>query len=132
MALNIDLGPTLLALAGLGPPPLMQGVSLAPYLADPDAPGRQAWLVENHREFPYNAPSYRGVRTERYLYVEYEGRFDPTLHDVVDDPRQLHDLMDTAEAERVVPMLRAQLAALKRGERLDGPSDSGRGVDRAG
>jgi N-acetylglucosamine-6-sulfatase len=119
MALNIDLGPTLLALAGAPAPASMQGMSLARFLAEPDAPGRRAWLVENHREFPYNAPSYRGVRTQRHLYVEYEGRFEPTLHDVVADPRQLRDLMDTPEAERVLPELRAMLAALKRGERFD-------------
>jgi N-acetylglucosamine-6-sulfatase len=119
MALNIDLGPTLLELAGVPVPEDMQGMSLARHLTEPEAPGRRAWLVENHREFPYNAPSYRGVRTERHLYVEYEGRFEPTLHDVVADPRQLDDRMGTAEAERLVPGLREMLDALKRGERLD-------------
>jgi N-acetylglucosamine-6-sulfatase len=120
MALNIDLGPTLLELAGASVPGPMQGMSLAPALADPDFVGRRAWLVEHHREFPYNAPSYRGVRTGRWLYVEYEGRFEPTLHDVVADPQQRHDRMGTSEAERVLPELRAMLEALKRGERLDG------------
>jgi len=119
MALNIDLGPTLLELAGGGVPAAMQGTSLVRFLDEPEAPGRRAWLVENHREFPYTAPSYRGVRSERHLYVEYEGRFEPTLHDVVADPRQQHDLMGTPEGERVLPELRHMLAALKRGERLD-------------
>ena len=59
------------------------------------------------------------MRTERWLYVEYEGRFEPSLHDVVADPKQLHDRMGTPEAERVLPALREQLEALKRGERLD-------------
>jgi N-acetylglucosamine-6-sulfatase len=120
LALNLDLGPTLLDLAGAPVPGPMQGMSLAPALAEPGFAGRRAFLVENHREFPYNAPSYRGVRTDRWLYVEYEGRFEPTLHDVVADPGQRHDLMGTPEAERVLPELRAMLEALKRGERLDG------------
>jgi arylsulfatase A-like enzyme len=120
MALNIDVAPTLLALAGVPVPEAMQGASLLPVLRDPRAPGRRAWLVENTREFPYNAPSYQGVRTERYLYVEYEGRFQPSLHDVVRDPRQQRDVMGTPEGERALPELRALLAALRRGERFDG------------
>jgi N-acetylglucosamine-6-sulfatase len=119
LSLNIDLAPTLLALAGVPAPAEMQGTSLAPVLSDPAAPGRRAFLVENTREFPYNAPSYQGVRTEQHLYVEFEGRFAPTLHDVVADPRQQRDLMGTPEGERVLPQLREQLAALRRGERLD-------------
>jgi arylsulfatase A-like enzyme len=119
MALNIDLAPTLLALAGAPAPQGMQGMNLAPWLVEPAAPGRRAWLLEHHREFPYNAPSYRGVRTRRYLYVEYQGRFAPTLHDVAADPKQQRNLMGTSEAERVLPELRAMLAALKSGERLD-------------
>jgi arylsulfatase A-like enzyme len=120
MALNIDLAPTLLDLAGVEAPAFVQGMSLAPILGDPDAPGRSAWLVENRREFPYNAPSYRGVRTNRHLYVEYEGRFEPTLHDVVADPKQQRNLMGEPEAEAFLPELRATLERLERGERFDG------------
>jgi arylsulfatase A-like enzyme len=119
MALNIDVAPTLLELAGAEVPDAVQGTSLAPVLATPEAPGRRAWLVENRREFPYTAPSYRGVHTRRHLYVEYEGRFGPTLHDVVADPAQRHNLMGTAEGERLLPELRGMLKALLRGARLD-------------
>jgi len=119
LAINLDLGPTLLELAGLPVPATMQGMSLAPVLRDAAAPGRRAFLVENAREFPYNAPSYQGVRTERHLYVEFEGRFDPTLHDVQADPRQRRNLIGTPEGERAQPALRRALGALRRGERLD-------------
>jgi len=117
MALNIDVAPTLLELAGVTPPESMQGSSLVPVIRDPDARGRDEWLVEGWKEFPYNAPTYRGVRTRRYLYVEYEEPFAPTLHDVVQDPEQRNDLMGAPEAERVLPDLRARLDAL-RGEAL--------------
>ncbi len=119
MALNIDLGPTLLELAGVGVPPEMQGASLAPVLRDPAAPGRKAWLVENTKEFPYRTPSYQGVRTERWLYLEYEGRFEPTLHEIARDPAQKQDLYGTPRAREVLPELRALLAGLRRGERFD-------------
>ncbi len=120
LALNIDLAPTLLELAGVPAGPAMQGTSLVPILRDPGAPGRRAFLVENTREFPYPAPSYRGVRTARHLYVEYEGRFAPSLHDVAADPEQRRDLYGTPEGERVLPELRALLDDLRRGERFDG------------
>lgn len=119
MVLNLDLAPTFLELAGLTAAPEVQGASFVPALRDPAAVGRRAWLVENERELPYPAPSYRGVRTERYLYVEYDGRFRPSLHDLARDPRQQQDLYGSAEGERVLPELRALLAGLRRGERFD-------------
>ncbi len=119
MALNIDVAPTLLELAGVEVPRRMQGMSLAPVLCDPSAPGRRAFLVENTKEFPYTAPTYQGVRTPRYLYVEFEGRQEDTLHDVVADPGQRRNLLNTAEGRRVLPELQQMLAALRRGERLD-------------
>jgi len=119
MALNLDLAPTLLELAGVPAPAHLQGRSLVPVLRDPEAPGRRAWLVENDAEFPYRVPGYRGVRTERYLYVEYEGGAPPTLHDLAHDPRQMHDLAATAAGVRIAAELRPLLAALRRGERLD-------------
>jgi N-acetylglucosamine-6-sulfatase len=120
MALNIDVAPTLLELAGAPVPAHVQGTSLLPVLNDPDAPGRRAWLVENYKEFPYNAPTYQGVRTERFLYVEYAGGFAPTLHDVARDPRQQRNLLGTPEGDRVLPELRETLQALRHGERFDG------------
>jgi len=120
MALNIDLAPTLLELAGVPAPVAMQGMSLVPTLTDPSATGRSAWLVEGYKEFPYRVPTYQGVRTRRYLYVEYEGTDPPTLHDVERDPRQTTDLHGTPEGDRIVAMLKPLLEGLRRGERFDG------------
>jgi N-acetylglucosamine-6-sulfatase len=120
MALNIDLAPTLLELGGVPAPPGMQGMSLVPVLLSPAAPGRQAFLVENAREFPYNTPDYQGVRTRRWLYVEYDRALPATLHDVVADPKQRHDRIDTPEGREALPVLRELLEALRRGERFDG------------
>ncbi len=120
MALNIDLGPTLLDLAGVAARAPMQGASLVPVLRDPAAPGRRAWLVEHTKEFPYRTPSYQGVRTPRWLYLEYEGRFAPTVHEIARDPGQSRDLYGSPRAEEVLPELRELLAGLRRGERFDG------------
>ncbi|MBW2443743.1 MAG: sulfatase-like hydrolase/transferase [Deltaproteobacteria bacterium] len=44
MALNIDLAPTLLDMAGVAIPASMEGFSLVPILRDSRQPGRRAWL----------------------------------------------------------------------------------------
>lgn len=119
MALNLDLAPTLLELAGVPPPAAMQGRSLVPVLRDPAAPGRRAWMVENWKEFPYRVPAYAGVRTEQWLYVEYEGDFRPTLHDMASDRQQRHDLFDTPAGARAAAELTRTLAALRAGTYAD-------------
>lgn len=119
LALNIDIAPTLLELAGITPPTSMHGRSLRPILQSPDAPSREAFLVENYKEFPYRVPEYHGIRTRQYLYVEYEKDFGATLHDVVRDPGQHHDLAGTAEGKRVAAKLRDKLAALRSGRTID-------------
>lgn len=120
LALNVDVLPTFLELAGIPPPAGIDGQSLVPFLGDPTLPGRDAFLVENAAEFPYRVPGYQGVRTRRYLYVEYERGFPPSLHDLERDPRQQRDLIGTPAAERVLPPLRRRLAELRGDERTRG------------
>lgn len=119
MALNIDLAPTLLDLAGVAVPDEMQGSSLAPVLGDPAAAGRRAWLVENYKEFPYRTPTYRGVHTRRYLYVEYENALDPSLHDVVEDPQQSTNLIGTPQGDRIAVEMRRLLATFTETRSVD-------------
>lgn len=47
LALNIDLAPTFLQLAGLPVPPDMQGQSLLPLLAEPKKPFRESFFYEH-------------------------------------------------------------------------------------
>ena len=109
MALNIDLAPTLLDLAGLDIPPEMDGRSLKPLLGDPGAAGRKAFLMEFWRYFPENTPTYTGVRTNRYKYVEFERGRVPWLFDLVRDPGEQDNLYATPEGERIGPRLKALL-----------------------
>jgi N-acetylglucosamine-6-sulfatase len=118
MALNIDLAPTLLDLAGLPVPENMEGSSLRPVLAEASAPGRQAWLYEYFKEFPYNVPEHFAVRTDRHIYIEYVGGRKPELFDIVNDPKEETNLFDTPEGQRLAPELKQMLEELKRGKKL--------------
>jgi N-acetylglucosamine-6-sulfatase len=107
MALNIDIAPTLLELAGLPIPADMDGESLVPILRDPEVEGREHFLLEFWRYFPEHTPSYAGVRTKRYKYVEFERGRQPWLFDLQEDPGERSNLYGLAEAEAVVGGLKA-------------------------
>jgi hypothetical protein len=85
----------------------MDGESLIPVLRDPEARGREHFLLEFWRYFPEHTPSYSGVRTERHKYVEFERGRQPWLFDLQADPGEQNNLYGTAEAEAVIGGLKA-------------------------
>lgn len=118
MALNLDVAPTIMEMAGLPIPEKMEGQSLAPVLKDRNAPGRKAWLYEYFKDFPYNVPELKAVRTDRYKYVKYEGKRPDELFDLKNDPREKHNLMGTEEGKKVLPLLASMLDDLNKGVKL--------------
>jgi len=113
MALNIDLAPTLLDIAGVSIPKEMDGESLVPILRRPGTRGRKAFLLEYWRYYPENTPSYLGVRTDQYKYIEFERGRKPWLFDLKKDPKELNNLFGTPEGEKALPELKAMLNHLK-------------------
>jgi arylsulfatase A-like enzyme len=93
-ALNLDLAPTILELAGLSPPRGMQGQSLAPFLqgSQPET-WRTDWLYEYY-DYPDNlVVPHRGIRTERYKFIHYyQAPEEFELYDLRQDPGELHNL----------------------------------------
>ena len=132
---NLDVVPTLLDLAGLGEDPGLDGSSLVPLLRGEDPPWRSDFLVEFNGT--YNSPisrldtyadvlsviategalrwipSYRGVRSEQWLYVQwYRGdQHEYELYDMVNDPYQLDNLLATPEGVAANADTTAQLQA---------------------
>jgi arylsulfatase A-like enzyme len=94
LALNIDLAPTLADLAGVTPATGVDGRSLAERIRGEAEPGlwRTAFEVEylGHEHPPGAPPDYRGVRTERYLFVRYDNGWRE-LYDLRTDPDELHN-----------------------------------------
>ena len=65
MALNIDLAPTILTMAGLPVPAGMQGVNLQPLLRDAATKGREDWYYEHvYTPEPGRRPAYASGTVE--------------------------------------------------------------------
>ena len=84
----VDIYPTLCELAGLEPPPKLDGRSFAPLLENP----AQKWKAAAHSQYrpflePHRDVTGRSVRTERYRYTEWR-KAGELLH------RELYDLSD--------------------------------------
>jgi arylsulfatase A-like enzyme len=112
-ALNIDLAPTMLGIAGVPAPKRMQGQDLSALWTG--AP-MESWRSDFLYEFmtSYNPatqaraergrksiPSSEGVRDERYTYLRYpfQKRNNEALFDRQSDPGELSNLVGTAPVE---------------------------------
>jgi N-acetylglucosamine-6-sulfatase len=114
---NIDLAPTLAALAKAKPRRKTDGISLVPTLRRHKHPPKRALAIEAPRPLftgaiPNNAwdRPYEGVRTERYTYVLWTETSEEELYDRRLDPFQLQNVaQDLAYAG-----IKAELAVLMR------------------
>lgn len=111
MVLNVDLAPTFLDLASLPIPDVMHGRSLRPLLLGEETTWRDAFVYEYFRDFPYNVPAQKALRTEQYLYVTYERGRPDALYDITADPRTLNNIIATAAGQSLLPTLRERLQA---------------------
>lgn len=115
MTLNIDVAPTILALAGVPVPPWMQGRSFVPLLEGQSATWRDAFLYEFY-EFPdadHCVRKNRGVRTARWKLIHFwEEPQEWELYDLTNDPDETRNLI--SERGDVVPDLKNRLAELRR------------------
>src|SRR3546814_19473570 len=94
-ALNIDVAPTMLDLAGSAVPAAMQGASWRPLLAqDASSQWRKDFLYEYY-EFPaaHCVRPHRGVRDLRWKYIHfYRDPAEEELYDLANDPREMRNL----------------------------------------
>jgi arylsulfatase A-like enzyme len=100
LAQLVDLYPTLAELAGLEPPPHLQGRSLVPILRDP---------TTRVNEEAYGMVSAGNLlRTERWAYISWRDGSEE-LYDMESDPRQLTNLAQRAESAPIRTELEERL-----------------------
>ncbi|HWL38957.1 MAG TPA: sulfatase [Gemmatimonadaceae bacterium] len=115
MALNIDVAPTLLELAGLAIPSWMHGRSMAPLLTGGSIPWREDFLYEYY-EYPaeHCVRKNRGVRTNRWKLIHFwEQPEEWELYDLRNDPDETRNLISDTRHAALVRQLRKRLADLR-------------------
>ncbi len=95
LVLNIDIGPTILELAGTLPPSSMHGLSFAKIIKQQPTLWREDFIYEYFIDpNAVQTPTIFGLRTEKYSYMTYEGVWDIyELYDLVNDPEQKNNLL---------------------------------------
>ncbi len=112
--LNVDIAPTLLDLAGVPIPGTMQGRSLVPLLRGEDVEWRDDIFYEYFADFPYQVPPSQAVRTDRWLYVEYDRGLPPELYDTLADPHQSTNVAEDPAYSETRQRLSQRLAELRK------------------
>lgn len=97
---NIDVPATIVDAAEGTPGRTLDGLSLFDLLAAPDAELGRGILIENGNG-ANGIPKYRGVRTDRYLYVEHKTTGETELFDRLKDPFELKSLDDNPRYDPV-------------------------------
>jgi arylsulfatase A-like enzyme len=116
----VDIGPTMLDLAGAHTTWSPEGMSIVPLLdgrLDADT-FRDAAFLAREEEDPIQfsgCPSFRGLRTRTHKYIEYResGAGQVELYDLVADPYELNNLAGLPEHADVQAELAAKLAVIE-------------------
>jgi arylsulfatase A-like enzyme len=121
IALNVDVAPTLLDLAGVRAPEELQGRSLLPLVrGDSPSDWRTDFFFEHLFERK-NIPKSEGVRTQQWTYIRWFEQ-NPPLEELYDHKRDLEQARNLAPESRhasVLRKLRARTDLLR--DRYGGP-----------
>jgi len=115
-ALNIDLAPTLLEVAGVPTPSNMQGRSLVPLLKGLRPEWRSSFLIELYSDkvFPRIVQmGYEAVRNQRWKYIHYrelDGMDE--LYDLKSDPYEMKNLISEPSARKALDEMKRELERL--------------------
>lgn len=117
---NIDIAPTMLAVAGLQAPATMAGANALPLAQGKPVPWRSELLYEYYweRNFP-QTPTVHALREDRYKYIHFHGIWDiDELYDLQADPDETENLLARPGHEQLAERMSAKLFALL--EKSDG------------
>ena len=125
MVVNADLAPTIVDVTGVRPLKVQDGRSLQRFWKRPRLKTTRPIMLQSggvNRGFEEQdagpvavlrpLQTYKGIRTERYLYVSYRTN-TKEMYDLASDPFQLDSVIDDPRYREARRELRKQLTALK-------------------
>ncbi|HPA16783.1 MAG TPA: sulfatase [Verrucomicrobiae bacterium] len=114
-ALNTDIGPTILAMAGVPIPAEMQGRDLGPLLRGETPPWRTEFFYEHNVPIKTLRQS-EGVAGGRYKYLRYSEQEPPweELYDLQADPHEVKNLAADPAHRELLEKMRARWAELRK------------------
>ncbi len=125
-ALNVDIAPTILSLAGMKPPGQMEGVDLSPLMRGENPEWRREVFFEHTYSEAGNRtiPKSLCVLEEPWKYIRYISENPPVeqLFNMQEDPDELKNRAQSPEAGEILKKLRVRCDAL-RGEIKDSHPD---------
>lgn len=89
---NIDYAPTFLEMAGLEPPPEIQGKSIVPILKDPQARIRDTLYYAYYELGEHAVPQHFGIRNDRYKLFHLPWTDEWQMFDLKQDPQELKNI----------------------------------------
>jgi arylsulfatase A-like enzyme len=115
VALNIDVAPTVLSLAGLPAPERMQGQNLGRLLQGDDAGWRTEFFYEHLFDYDGRIPRSEGVVGRRYKYLRYIDQEPPgeVLYDLQSDPHEAGSRAGDPALRDTLETMRARWAAYR-------------------
>lgn len=114
IALNIDVAPTILALAGQTAPACMQGKNLLETLK-PGSPWRTDFYYEHRLPSGGTIPESEGVVSIEYKYVRYYNANPPyeEFFDLKKDPHEIHNIISDVTYHAMVMKYKDRLRILQ-------------------
>lgn len=112
MALNIDIAPTILGLAGVPVPETMQGQDLIPLLEHPDRRRKDFFYEHTFMGSP-GIPQVEGVVSREIKYMKFIEHGYEELYDIRKDPHETMNLAGDPKAADILGNMRARYKELK-------------------
>ncbi|MCA9216920.1 MAG: sulfatase [Planctomycetales bacterium] len=108
---NIDIGPTILEVAGVAKPKQMDGDSFWQLALGNEIAWRDSLLYEYYWEWNYpQTPTVFALIGGRYKFIRYHGVWDTDeLYDVENDPDEKDNLIRSADHKEVVATMKKKL-----------------------
>lgn len=113
IALNIDIAPTILAMAGIQVPKQMQRINLIDLVSN-KVPEREDFFYQHYFLGSPRIPKVEGVVTRDFKYMNYIEHNYEELYDIKHDPHETSNLVNNPEYKEQLTLLRKRYKKLQK------------------